>query len=163
MEQKQTINFGAGPAKLPQSVSIDPRFARKTLVICAKAAKDELTVVSKLPGRDMTLLFDRLLRMHAAADECGYLTCLIKRSKLRILRIHGESVGTAPSSYNDRRWDAVMWDNDCWFWCCCCCRLAICQQLQQAENSEPSCISLHSFMWKPAPLCSFTGSSTRNL
>ena len=27
MEQKQTINFGAGPAKLPQSVSLDPQFA----------------------------------------------------------------------------------------------------------------------------------------
>ena len=69
MEQKQTINFGAGPAKLPQSVSIDPRFARKTLVICAKAAKDELTVVSKLRGRNMPL--------QSSTDFCG---CMLQTS-----------------------------------------------------------------------------------
>lgn len=33
MEQKRTINFGAGPAKLSQTVSLDPHFACATLIM----------------------------------------------------------------------------------------------------------------------------------
>lgn len=39
MEHKQTINFGAGPAKLPPSVSWYPSLACVTLIICGNAEK----------------------------------------------------------------------------------------------------------------------------
>lgn len=68
MEQKHTINFGAGPAKLPQSVSVD------NPPVCGLECGD------KLRGNHVTHANVTLAKMRAAAVI--YCRCVRKRPDL---------------------------------------------------------------------------------
>lgn len=147
MEQKQTINFGAGPAKLPQSVSSDPHLACVTLITCGNALKRRPGFGGYTTGKRNVTFTERYL--HAAG-----VSLICKSHIFNDLNIQNSTSDAFTASVPAlRHLISREADNDCCFQRCCL--------LPQAED-RASCISLHSFMCKPAPLC-FTGSSTGRL